>query len=324
MTIRFDDRYKQVEKLLSGHRAQQKYDALRKDSDGISISKSTFEDLDAQIIETLYDELKALEFVPVSQKNPDADLVSFQRSDEFEDASQEDHHRLSDSFKDVAVSRTKETPRAVLEGHAAYSYHVDELGSADGFNVVAERAKLAAKSIARWHDRMVKSGSQDGSISGLPSVGTPVSVVNGSWVAGTTSGEAIYEDIVKLVNQVQLGTRGNFEADTLVLGLDAYQIMQTTLMSTDNNSTALDFVRRNLPQLKQIEPWVHLNTAGTSSKSRALAYKKDPSVVQYAAVRIYDEAPPFEAGFKTKVHCRGRSAGVFALQPKAICYMDLT
>lgn len=307
--------------------AEQRFDSKVKlfDSWGIAVETAELEALESTIYETITTPTEALNFVPVDQGyNPTVESISYKESTRTGVAKTMD----SDSDDRPTVGTyVKKLSASVHEGGAAYTYSVDsgDRAKLTGFNEVAEDARACALAIAEWHDKVCLNGN---GISGITGFANNASVAEATdatqtWTLGTTTGDAMFQDVAYLINRIVEDSKGAHKANSLVLPINVWNALAITRFDTTSSFTALEKLRANFPQVK-IDQWSALATAGTSSASRMIAYEKSPRNMVYRATVLYDEDLPFRRNFKFEVAARGRAAGVTFRYPLAAKYQDIT
>jgi hypothetical protein len=89
-----------------------------------------------------------------------------------------------------------------------------------------------------------------------------------------------------------------------------------------NGESVLSVFKRNNPQITMIAPWYKLRTAGAGGKPRAIAYQRDPMILESVIPQEFEVLPPEMKGFEFINNCHARCGGVKIYQPLALRYMD--
>jgi len=142
------------------------------------------------------------------------------------------------------------------------------------------------------------------------------------WSAKTP--DLILRDINEALTAVETGTGETMIADTLVLPTSRYNYIATTRVG-DTNATILSFLLANnvagegLTILKSRA----LETAGTSTSTRMIAYANNAQVLKFHLPGAHQFLPPFQKSSMTyEVGGIMNVGGVEVRLPKAVVYRD--
>jgi hypothetical protein len=142
------------------------------------------------------------------------------------------------------------------------------------------------------------------------------------WSAKTP--DLILRDINEALTAVETGTGETMVADTLVLPTSRYNYIATTRVG-DTNATILSFLLANnvagegLTILKSRA----LETAGTSTSTRMIAYANNAQVLKFHLPGAHQFLPPFQKSSMTyEVGGIMNVGGVEVRLPKAVVYRD--
>lgn len=142
------------------------------------------------------------------------------------------------------------------------------------------------------------------------------------WSAKTA--DLILRDINEALTAVETGTGETHVANTLVLPTSRYNTIASARI-TDTSDTILQFLQKNnvagesLTILKSRA----LETAGTGSSTRMIAYDRDPQVIKFHLPGPHQFLPPFQkASMVYEVAGIMNVGGVEVRLPKAIVYRD--
>jgi hypothetical protein len=143
------------------------------------------------------------------------------------------------------------------------------------------------------------------------------------WSAKTP--DLILRDINEALTAVETGTSETSIADTLILPTTRYNYIATTPRASGSDMTILSFLLannvagQNLKILKSRE----LETAGTGSSTRLVAYENSPEVVKFHLPGSHQFLPPFQKSSMTyEVGGIMNVGGVEIRLPKAVVYRD--
>jgi hypothetical protein len=137
--------------------------------------------------------------------------------------------------------------------------------------------------------------------------------------------DQILRDINEALTAVETGTSETSIADTLVLPTTRYNYIATTPRASGSDMTILSYLKannvagQNLTILKSRE----LETAGTGSSTRMIAYENSPEVLKFHLPGAHQFLPPFQKSSMTyEVGGIMNVGGVEVRLPKAIVYRD--
>lgn len=143
------------------------------------------------------------------------------------------------------------------------------------------------------------------------------------WSAKTPA--LILRDINEALTAVETGTSETSIADTLILPTSRYNYIATTPRADGSDMTILSYLKANnvagerLTILKSRE----LETAGTGSTTRMVAYENSPEVVKFHLPGAHRFLDPFQKSAMTyEVGGIMNVGGVEIRLPKAIVYRD--
>lgn len=142
------------------------------------------------------------------------------------------------------------------------------------------------------------------------------------WSAKTA--DQILRDINEALTAVETGTLETSVANTLILPTSRYNYIATTRVG-DTGSTILQFLQANnaAGESLSIKKSRALETAGTSSSTRMVAYENNAQVVKFHLPGAHQFLPAFQKSSMTyEVGGIMNVGGVEVRLPKAIVYRD--
>lgn len=143
------------------------------------------------------------------------------------------------------------------------------------------------------------------------------------WSAKTP--DQILRDINEALTAVETGTSETSVADTLILPTTRYNYIATTPRATGSDMTILAYLIANnvAGEGLQIKKSRALETAGTGSSTRMIAYENSPQVVKFHLPGPHTFLPPFQKSSLTyEVAGIMNVGGVEVRLPKAMVYRD--
>lgn len=141
----------------------------------------------------------------------------------------------------------------------------------------------------------------------------------------TKTPDQILRDINEALTAVETGTSETSIADTLVLPTTAYNYIATTPRATGSDMTVLSYLRANNvfgPNLTILKSRA-LETAGTSSSRRLVAYERNPQVLRFLLPGPHQFLPAFQKSSLVYEVAGIMNVGGLDLRlPKAVIYRD--
>lgn len=318
------------------HHDELQHEVLRKhfDANETMFLERELTQLRAKIYEVVYPELMARSFAPkASDISSSAETYSYKvitpvGNAGWVAAGGDDLPRVD--------AHAKEVLGKVRSLGASYSWNLVELREAARNNVPLAfyKAKIARDIVERQIDEVLAFGSirdQDGGFTdvGLAGLVNNALVVSNTVLAGSfwtnptpLAPATILDELNGLANSVFSASKQAFEADTILLPSAHYKKIEQTPYSANESDSILTVFLKNNRAIKQVVPWYNLDTAGATSGPRAVAYKKDASVLEAVIPQEFETLPPEARGLRFIVNCHARSGGVKIYQPIAMKYLD--
>lgn len=137
--------------------------------------------------------------------------------------------------------------------------------------------------------------------------------------------DLILRDINAALTAVETGTGETHIANTLVLPTTRYNTIATTRVGSSSDSTILSYLQANniAGEGLTIKKSRALETAGTSSSTRMVAYDNNPQVIKFHLPGPHEFLPPFQkSSLVYEVAGIMNVGGCEVRLPKAIVYRD--
>ncbi|HKF95085.1 MAG TPA: DUF2184 domain-containing protein [Gammaproteobacteria bacterium] len=247
--------------------------------------------------------------------------------------------------KDVPKAEVQRDISTVKAHMAAigYGYNIEELGQSQllGMNLPADKAMAARRAYQEFMWNVSLTGDATKNLLGLANsagvtTGTAPADGTGSvttWFDGsgnqTKTSAQIVRDFNGMLTGVWTGSLTVEMADTVLLPYDIISYLGATPMSGTNSETILSFLLRNniytatTGQTLLIVGVLGLNTAGSGSTRRAVAYKNAQDVVKLHLPMPHKFLPVYQDGaFAYEVPGIFRTAGVEVIRTGAFRYLD--
>jgi hypothetical protein len=304
---------------------------IRHDAKYTAILDQQLEHLRAQTYDKKYPMLKARSLIPVDNSvNPGADSVAYYQWDQYGMADIISNH--ADDLPKVGALAEKFVSPVVSLGDA-FSYSVQDLRAATmSGNRLDERKAVAARDgVEQRIDELAAKGNALHKLYGFvnhPNVTVIAAETDGTsteWIrSGSVKSPAnIQKDIRAMISEVWTATKQVHSVNTLVLPPAEYSHIAETPVGTDNQLSILKNLLSNSPQITSVDYWHKLETADAAGTGpRAIAYEKDPMVLQLVIPQEFEMFPPQARNLAFEVPAHARYGGVQIYYPLAIVYMD--
>lgn len=225
--------------------------------------------------------------------------------------------------------------RTLVDG---YEITLEDLEAAQfaNMNISAELGITARRVIEEGIDRIGYMGASENGLLGLttlPNVTRETAPNNGNVNGGTNSTrwihktpEQIYLELVDFLTRMRQATKGIEQPDTLIIPQEQYDRMAAIVYPANTDNTLLNFFlttqRASATGIKDIMPVQMLSGLGTGGVDLMIAYQRNPSKLKYEIPLDFEQRPPQEITFSTRVVCRSRIAGVINLKPMSVRYYE--
>lgn len=288
----------------------------------------------AREFEKKYPERKARKLVPISTEvDPGSETYTYRVYDEFGAAKV-----ITDYAKDLPTfdALAREVSAKVVSLGGSYGYSVQELRAAAkaGKSLDSRKQRAAVRGFEKAENDILLLGDANTGMLGLlkaaaadggnvPTVSIPADGTGSTKTWSTKTADQIIRDLDLLVNTVRTQSKGIHEANTVLLPLEAWGIANSKPYSTAGGSdkTVLAWWKANHPGVEV--GWVNeLSTAGAGATTRAMAYVRDPEMLEGHIPQPYEQFPPQAKGLTFSVPCHSRIGGVAWYFPLSAVYGD--
>ncbi len=294
----------------------------RQDATLVAVTERQLEYLRGQSYDLLYPELKWSRLIPIDTAvPPGAETIAYEQWDESGEAK-----IIANGADDLPLAdaaRGKFSNRTVVVG-AAYKVTQEDLlrsQMAGGTPIDNRRQRAAVNSIGRLLDKIAALGDAASGIKGLLTHDqVPVIAATGAW-AGLTPTQIVTE-LHRLEDTVWSSTNELNQPDTLILPTAQMQLIRRTYMGVDNTQTVLQRFLQNAAFIRNIESWHRAATAGVGGVARAMAYKRDPAMLQMAFPVPLRQLPAQPRNLALLTPMFSKIGGLEFYYPKSALYMD--
>lgn len=276
-----------------------------------------------------YGELKARSFIPLdTEVDPADEMVTYEQYDMVGTAA-------------IVTDYAEDFPRADVLGKL-FSHGVISLGSSYAYNVQEiraaakarkplqqRRANAARRAIEERIDTIAAFGHTPSGLPGFlnhPNVSAytvPADGVGASAAWSAKTPDLILRDMNGIAHFVVTNTKEVEKPDSLLLPTSRYLFIASKRIGDGSSDTILDHFMQKQKYIKSVDPWVHLETAGSGSGTRMMAYRKDGDCVQLCIPQEFEQFAPEMRGMAFKVACHARHGGIEYRYPLSAAYGDL-
>jgi len=270
-----------------------------------------------------YAALKGRGFVPFSNEaGPNKEFITYRVWTGYTMAKLITNY--STDFETVTASASEVFLKFYDFGNAyEYSMRDIQLASAAGVPLASMKAELARDGHELAIDEAVAVGVPQVKTYGLtnhPNISI-LSVTTGTWSSAT--GEQLVADLESIITQMEVLTLEIHRPDTILMSTLAYRLISTKAFnSASGDKTVLQVFQARNPGIS-VQSWTKLATANaTGTAGRIIAYKKDPTVIEFEMGEEFHAYPAMQRGMSMVTPCMSRFAGVAVHQPLALAYFD--
>lgn len=285
------------------------------------------ESVRAKAYDTKFAMFKARLFIPVTNEDdPGAETIVYEQYTEV-------------GMAKIITNYASDLPRADVKGKEfrspvrsigdSYGYSLQEIRAAALAKKPLEvrKANAARRGIEQEIERIARTGDSANGLLGMlnqPNA-TAYTILNGvsghpDWARKTP--DEIIRDLGGIVTTIVTTTKEVEIPDTILLPTTQYNYIATTRMGDGSDVTILKFFLGSNPYIKNIFPWQALDTAGSGSTTRMVAYRRDPDALQLVIPQEFEQLAPQQENLTTVIPCHARIGGVILYYPLSMAYGD--
>lgn len=285
--------------------------------------------IEQAVNEVVYPDIQYPTLVPVDTSAPEwVKTVTYYGADKFGKAGWINGN--ADDIPKATTNLTKFETQVHMAG-IGYGYGMEELQQAMmlGIPLANQDAMAARRAYEEMVERVALFGDTEKGFSGLlnSSAVTAASATTGDW--GTATAEEVLADINGALIGQFTGTLFTSMADTLLLPYGKYLSLSSRMVSSTSDTSILNWLRANNAYTAQtgqpltIRAIRGLDTLGTGSTARMVAYRRDPNVVKMHIPMPHRFLPVEKSGpLRYDVPGIFRLGGVDWRRPKEASYID--
>ena len=263
----------------------------RLDANETAILTRQLVDIDARAYDQLYPELKGIRLFPVkSDINPARARTSTRSGTTRARPSACRTGRPTSPASTCRAARSRRGWRATAT--ATPTPQDARASLMAGRSIEDSRALAAREVLARKLDVLIATGDSDVGITGaLNNALVPTfSPVTGVWSNAGTDGAEIAQDLMAILADIRVDSRGSESGDAILLPPSLEEIASRKLIP-NTDVTALDFFKKQRPGVT-VDTWERLETAGSGGVPRIMAYtRREEKVCSLIPVEFETFAP---------------------------------
>ena len=276
-------------------------------------------------VETRYRPSKFRTFIPVDSSAPEwADSISFDTIKDFAELT-----LIDNMTTDLPMGTEEKTTQMVklYKWGAAVGWNNDEIVRARQLGVPIDARRPAAN--LNRAEQMLETMAAVGGVSGTGTKGllnqsgaVEVTSLADGWAINAF--EAIFDDLVLMIQACETNTLGYYPCNTIVLAEKAYNVAQRCRENSageNQGESVLELFARTYPGIRLVS-WKHADTAGASSKTRILAYNNAQDVARMLIPKELTTGQQVSDLMGVKMAQTMAAGGVVSDTPEAIAYAD--
>ena len=303
------------------------FPTLHLDASESAFLSRQLEQVRSQSFDILFPELKGRSLVPVDNSvDPGAETIRYAQYESTGTA-----EMAKDYGEDAPVADVKsgEFTHGVFGMKVKYSYSLQEIRAARlaGLPLDARKAAAARRAIEQLIDDIAFLGETTTGLKGLLNQSSTCTYSTPAGGAGSKLWSAktpdeILTDMFGMEKTIRETTKEVEMPDTLLLPLSSHGLVTTVRLGDGSDNTILKHFLANSLSIKNVVFSYKLETAGSGSTRRMVAYRKSPDKLQLIIPQEFSQLPPQARGYQIVTFCEARCGGVELYYPKSMCYGD--
>lgn len=274
-----------------------------------------------------YSTLKSTRFIPVDSSIP-AGTDTFSTEIYTEVGMAKLITNYATDFPMSDVSKTEKLLKCFSFGNA-FSWSVQDLRRSaltKGTPLDQRRASVARMVHDRLIDRVAALGDSATGLLGIANQTNVTILTAGSEIVGdwaTATADEMFSDLNIIESTNFLASLEVWEPDTLVLPSEAFNIVSNTPANDFVTDSVLSvWLRSRAQYVKNVDQWTMLATAGASSATRAICYKRSADCLDQKIPMGFTVHAPQQEMLQFKVPCESRFGGTVCYYPQSMLYAD--
>lgn len=305
---------------------------VRMDAGETAIFARQLEHIRAKTYDVEYEDLRALDFIPLDGDVPAAAETLTRRSWDYAGMAQIIESYADDLPTVTLLGRELTTPIKSLG--AAYDYTIQDVRAAAMANVPldAKKASAARRMVDLKIDNLLAFGDAAHGIPGflnhanVPVVEKAADGFLGGWVADNQTAVEVLEDLQHMANKITLQTKEVHTATHILLPTDEYLYAARKSFTEAPQMTALTVflqARREMGMPVTVQSWSKLDTADTpGTGGRAVVFARKEDVVSAVLPLPFEQLPAQSQRLSFYVPCHARCGGTTVHRPLGMAYYE--
>lgn len=240
----------------------------------------------------------------------------------------------------VIANYADDLPRADVKGKEfvakiksvgnSYGYSLQEIRAAQfaGKPLQQRKADAAMRAqLEKWNHIAFYGEAENGlpgwlTNANIPSAAAPNDGASSATTFASKTPTQILRDLNDLVNGIVTLTKGAEQPDTLVLPIEQYTLIATTVFGTASDTTILEMFLKNSPYITSVEKAHELSAASLAAAGItdftgdiAIAYNRSPDAFTFEMPQYFEQFQAEQRGLEFVVPCHSRVAGVLVYYP---------
>lgn len=270
----------------------------------------------------------AMSIFPVtSEADPGADTVAFDSYDSVGMAKIITNYADDLPRADVKAQRTIVK---VFDIATSYGYSIKDIRRAKmtGKPLTTRKAESARRANDALVNKIAFQGDAEHGILGIfkhPNITKYVLPADGEGSATTWDKKTpvqILRDMNNAVSMIVDITKGVEIPDTILLPIDKYNIIATTLLPDSGEQTILSFFQEKNPYIQTIKSIHEASGAGTGGKDIMFIYRNDENALSLEIPLPFEQLAPQRKNLEMVIPCDSSTAGVMVYYPLSICMAE--
>lgn len=278
-----------------------------------------------------FTKLKIRELLPTSfEAGEGAETITYEQFDEVGAA-----RVIVDYANDFKSSdvRAKEFTGKIKSLGSSYKYSIQEIRAnmMQNKSLVQRKANSAKRRVMELENKIAFYGDTLHSLNGwltnanIPDVALAADGSGASTTLLSKTPAQQIRDLNNIANAVVNQSNGVETADTMLLPIPIFTSLVAAPRSDQSDKTVLNYFMENNIFIEDMD-WVNelaaANSGGVLSGDTAIAYRRDPDVIELEIPKDFEQFPPEPKGMAFEVACHERHGGVSIYYPLAMAKSD--
>lgn len=299
---------------------------FRSDAEQSMFQRNELEAVSSRVLETKRPPLKGIRLVPVNTSVPEnAREWGYDRVDHQGKAAFLGERSTSLPMADATKDRVLYRLHHYGQGYEYSKMEINQAVAGGATTLNDQRAMAALRATEEMRNRLMLLGDDRIGTEGFVNSSiVPATPAGGTWSAlvGTSVDDLIAE-IASYISTFRVNSGESITPNVLAIPEAQYTLLESRRLG-DTDSTMLAYVRNAFADsIQEIVNLAELQGAGAGATDRAVLYRRDLEVLEYAMSRTFRFEAPVEHTLKWEVPGWETScAGTNILMPLGMLYID--